>query len=105
MNIIFKKIILWLTFVVSLFFALYILFSRWAVNAENFGKYDMGSALFFSFSSAYAMYISLGTTAISLVLVFIYKLLKTEQYKVFVLSFLIGLIPIMYYLWLDNIVA
>lgn len=92
------KIFPWLIFIVSFLSAIFIPYSHWAVNAENLGKTDIGLALFFAFSGAYVTYISLGTTAISLFFVFVYTFLKNEQYKVFVLSFLIGLIPILYLL-------
>lgn len=44
---------------ISVFAAAYGLFAFWAVNAESFGKYDAGLALFFAFSGAWALMASL----------------------------------------------
>jgi hypothetical protein len=40
----------WVLLLAAIIFSIYVPFSYWATNAESFGKYDMGLALFFSFS-------------------------------------------------------
>lgn len=46
------RILSWCFVGITAALSVYSLFARWAVNAEWFGKRDMGWALFFSFSGA-----------------------------------------------------
>jgi hypothetical protein len=101
MSILFKIIIPHLFLASSIFLTCFIPFSYWAINADSIGKTDLGWSIFFGFSAVFATYASLVITALSLVLVFVYKRLKVLQYKIFIYSFLIGLAPVVFYLWLD----
>ena len=49
------RILSWCFVGITAAVSVYSLFARWAVNAEWFGKRDMGWALFFSFSGAWTL--------------------------------------------------
>jgi len=91
----------WVMLCISIALSLYIPFSYWAVNAEYFGKYDMGWALFFSLSLPLAMYFSVSIALVSLVATFIYKIKNKQGSKILFYAFSVGLMPIAFILWLD----
>ena len=49
------RILSWCFAGIAAALSLYTLLARWAVNADWFGKQDMGWALFFSFSGAWTL--------------------------------------------------
>jgi hypothetical protein len=56
------------------------LLSRWAVNAEAFGKHKFGLALSLSFLPAYGLYASLAVAAVSAIMSGVYLSLRKKGF-------------------------
>jgi len=71
----------------------YGLFAWWAANAESFGKRDAGLAIFFAFSSAYALMACLWLAPVSAVLALAAWLTKTGSAPAFLVAAAAGALP------------
>lgn len=92
----------WLLFGLATINSLFVPFSRWAINAELIGKYNMGAALFFSFSFSIALYTSIGIAGLSLVMAALYKSTNKRGCVILLVAASIGVLPIVYIMWLDH---
>ena len=89
-------------FIVSIFVALCMPFSFWAINAKHIGKYDLGLAIAFSSIHYLAIITSLIIAAFSLITTVIYRFSNKDGWKNLFYAFLISLIsPILWVVWLD----
>ena len=75
-------------------------FGKWAVNAESFGKYDLGYGIFFSIAVASLIYISLGLAFLNF-LVALINFLRHRPARRYLLAMIITLLPIIYLFLLD----
>ena len=96
-----KNIIPWLLFGTAVAFSLYTPFSHWAINAEFLGKYDMGLAIFFSFTFPIAIYISSAIAVTSGLLAVFYRSLNKRGRNILLFTAVIGILPLVYILGLD----
>lgn len=78
--------------IVSIFVALCIPFSFWAVNAKYIGKYDLGLAILFSGISYLSIITSLVIAIFSLIVTLIYKFNNKNGWRNLLYAFLISLI-------------
>ena len=85
----------WLIFITAVVFAVCVLFSNWAINSEYFGKYDMGMAILFAFTHAYALYASMLLALLALILSAVYKIARQKGSRILLLSFIVGLLPVL----------
>ena len=92
----------WLLLILSTIISLFVPFSHWAINAELIGKYNMGAALFFSFSFPIALYVSMGISFVSLIMAALHRSIDGKVCKIYLFAASIGLLPIVYILWLDH---
>ena len=59
----------WLVIRISILITLYVPFSKWAINAETFGKYDLGWSIYFAFIFIIALYGTIAVAFVALILV------------------------------------
>ena len=79
----------------SLFF-----FSKWAINAECFGKHDLGYGLFFSFAFATLFHVSWGLALLGFLAALI-SLFRHRPARIYLLAMILALLPIGYLFLLD----
>ena len=96
-------IIPWLLLVSAIALCLYTPFSLWAINAETFGKYNIGVALFFSFTLPLAIYTAGAITVISGALAVIYSRANRRGRPVLLSAAVTGVLPYLYVWVLDAI--
>lgn len=69
---------------------------EWANDSRLLGGTDIGLALFFGFTALATLVLSLLLSLVSLILAITYKLSNIEGVNYLIVSFLIGLAPIVY---------
>lgn len=96
----FEKFFQYLVLSVSAAISILCFFSKWAINAESFGKYNLGYAISFAFLLAYLIYFSLGMAFLSFT-VMIINLLRHRSVRVYLWATIVVLLPISYLFILD----
>jgi len=88
--------------VVSIFVALCMPLSFWAINAKYIGKYDLGLAIVFSSVHYLSIITSFIIALFSLISAVIYKLTDKGDWRHLYHAFLISFVsPIAWLVWLD----
>lgn len=74
-------------------------FSKWAINSDSLGKFNLGYALLFSFVSSILLYVSVGLALLSF-LAGAYSFIKSGPKRVYVIAMVCALLPICYFVFL-----
>lgn len=85
----------WVVLAVAVAVAAFALFSRWAVNAETFGKHDLGLSLFFSFASAWAAIACVGLVPLALVAAVAARVARAPWPSAYLLAAALGAVPLL----------
>ncbi|HYQ70444.1 MAG TPA: hypothetical protein VET88_00800 [Gammaproteobacteria bacterium] len=93
----------WFLLAGSLALCLYTPLSLWAINAESLGKYNLGIALFFSFTLPLAIYIAGAITIISGTLAVFYSRANRRGRHILLSATVTGVLPFLYLWVLDAI--
>ena len=91
----------WLILSAAIAVALYAPFSYWAINSDFFGKFNMGKAIFFSFSFPISIYISAGISLVSLLMSISYRKINIKGCRILLFSSMTGAVPLAFILFLD----